>query len=346
MTQDHPLRFLVIRRDNIGDLVCTTPFLTGLRRTYPDASIDVLVNSYNRDVLTGNPDVDEIHAYTKAKHRPEGQSRWDVYAATLRLLMALRRKKFDYAILATPGYQRHDLVFARLAGARQMIGFVERAHQGIEVGVIHKDAHDLHEVEDIWRLAAPLGIQGTPPGLRVIPDAQRMEALWARLSTDMVKRRGPLVAFHISARKPSQRWPAEQFAALAHRLHERHGAVFMLLWSPGSASNPRHPGDDEKAEALHGRLAGLPVHKHPTPDLAELIAALGASDAVVCSDGGAMHIAAALGKPLVCLFGDSTPSRWRPWQARHELLQAPSRDVADLSADEVAAGYERLMGAR
>jgi ADP-heptose:LPS heptosyltransferase len=75
--------------------------------------------------------------------------------------------------------------------------------------------------------------------------------------------------------------------------------------------------------------AAIPV---PTPDLKTLIAALSLAGRVVCPDGGAMHLAAALGKPLVALFGDSPVERWRPWGVPHRVLRPESRDLADLSA--------------
>jgi ADP-heptose:LPS heptosyltransferase len=56
-----------------------------------------------------------------------------------------------------------------------------------------------------------------------------------------------------------------------------------------------------------------------------------------------MHLASALDKPILCFFGDSPPSRWHPWKTHHELLQAPNRDVRDLSVEQALAGFERLM---
>jgi hypothetical protein len=93
-------RLLVIRRDNIGDLVCTTPLIAALRRRFPRARICALVNSYNLPVLEGNPDLDAVYAYTKAKHRPPGTGILSVYWDRLRVMLALRRERFDYAIIA------------------------------------------------------------------------------------------------------------------------------------------------------------------------------------------------------------------------------------------------------
>ena len=74
----------------------------------------------------------------------------------------------------------------------------------------------------------------------------------------------------------------------------------------------------------------------------DLIDALNAADIVICADGGAMHIAAGLGKPLVCLFGKSDAQRWRPWGVPYVLLQKPSLDVAGISVAEVAAAFATL----
>ncbi len=336
-------RILVIRRDNIGDLACTTPLIAGLRARYPEAFLAALVNSYNAPVLSGNPDLDAVYAYTKAKHRESRQGLISTWLESARLFRALRRIGFDCAVLAAPGFQKHALRLARLAGVRQVLGFVSHAGEGrIEIPIPYGAPNALHEVEDVWRLGAALGVDGSPPPMKIVVDASRVQRLEATVAAIKSGPSVPVVALHISARKPSQRWPLERFAELAQQLHQRHGAAFMLLWSPGTSSNPRHPGDDEKAAALVELMKGLPAFACPTPQLAELIAALAVCDRVVCSDGGALHLAAALGKPIVCLFGDSSASRWHPWKVEYELLQSESRDVSDLGVEQVAAAFGRL----
>jgi ADP-heptose:LPS heptosyltransferase len=150
---------------------------------------------------------------------------------------------------------------------------------------------------------------------------------------------------HISARRENQQWPAENFAALIGAIAKRHSVRILLLWAPGEADNPKHPGDDDKARAVVKSCAGVAILPWPTEALSRLIAALSLCDCVVCADGGAMHLAAALGKPILCFFGDSPPERWRPWKTPHELLQPVSRDLKDLSVEQAMAGFERLLRA-
>ncbi|MRR50473.1 MAG: glycosyltransferase family 9 protein [Rhodocyclaceae bacterium] len=320
-------RLLIIRRDNIGDLLCTTPLIAALRERYPKAWIAALANSYNAPVLVGNPHLNAVYAYDKGKHLAGFGDKLHALARRLGLIRELRRQRIDVAILAAAGRQHSAERFARLCGARQVIG-----HEGLSA------PEGLHEAEIVFRLAPCLGLHGEPPVMTLLPDA----ALAAKLAGQVPAVQGTIVGLHISARKPPQRWPAERYAELARRLHVEAGARFLLFWAPGSATDLKHPGDDEKAAALAARLAGLPAAPMPTRSLAELIAGLSLCDSVICSDGGAMHVAAALGKPLVCFFGNSDPVRWRPWGVPHQVLQAPSRDVADISVDQAFAAWQSL----
>jgi ADP-heptose:LPS heptosyltransferase len=318
------MKILVIRRDNIGDLICTTPLLAALRRQWPQAWIGVLANRYNAPILAGNPDIDAVLAYRKAKHRAAGESRWSVWRDTAALLWRLRRMRLDLVLCASPGARR----FARLLGARRV---VEADRAG-----------DAHEVEITCRLLAALGIGAAPGPLVLNPDPQQAGRLRAGLGLPLHERR---IAIHLSARKPRQRWPEERFAGLIRRLLSGgHADRILLFWAPGAEDDAQHPGDDGKAARLLRTLDGLPVTPVPTRELSGLVAGLSLADAVVCSDGGAMHVAAGLGKPIVCFFGNSSVERWHPWGVPYELLQPSSRDVADIGVDEAIAAYDRLMG--
>ena len=344
-SRDRRPRILVIRRDNIGDLVCTTPLLAALRERYPEGHIAALVNTYNRAVLDRNPDVDAVYAYEKGKHRGSGRSLLSVYAERLRLILALRRERFDYAILATPGFAALSLRFARLVGARHVLGYADpgRTHSRLDIALPYDSGSRAHEVEQVFGLLKALGINRAPSEARVFPDpelsAEPAQAL-SRLGGGT-----PVVGVHVSARRRSQQWPAERFAGLIRAIAAPHGARIMLLWAPGEADNPTHPGDDDKANRVVESCRDLPLLPWPTRELPRLIAALSLCDCVICIDGGAMHLAAALHKPILCFFGDSPPERWRPWMTPHELLRPPSRDLRDLSVEEATAGFERLLRA-
>lgn len=341
------LKILLIRRDNIGDLVCTTPMFRALREKYPAARICALVNSYNAAVVRGNPCLDEIFVYTKAKHRQKHQSVTGVHWDWLRMLWRLRRERFDYVITASARFQPRPLRLARFVKPSHIIGFVEDGRPGaqhIDIAVPYTLPQPLHEAEDVFRLLQPLGITGAPPPMFVRPDAAELAAARGRVSEHSAGRAGPLIGVHLSTRKPTNRWPAAKFIELIRRLHVAYPeARFLLLWAPGDSTNPRHPGDDDAAAHIVNSLPGLPLIAYPMGPLEQLIADLSLCDTVITSDGGALHIAAALGKPIVCFFGDVEATRWYPWGVPHVLLQPPTRQAPDITVDEAFNGYQRLL---
>ncbi|HJY76571.1 MAG TPA: glycosyltransferase family 9 protein [Burkholderiales bacterium] len=324
-------RILVVRRDNIGDLVCATPLLAALRRQFPGAHIAALVNSYNAAVLAGNPDVDAVHVYTKLKHRGPAESWIATVLASWRLLSALRTPPFDHVILAKSGFDRHGLAMARRLRSRNIVGFAPE--EPID--------QELHEVEVVMKLAARLGVAGPPGPVRVFAVPERIARWRSRLPN------GPRrwIALHISARKPEKTWPAGHFLDLAKRLGRDPGIGFVLLWAPGPAGDPRHPGDDARAaEVTRAADAGVPLFAARTETLEDLIAALALCRAFIGSDGGAMHLAAGLGLPIVALFENiaSKQRHWHPWQVPYEIVAPETGDFSAIPVDRVEQAWVRL----
>ncbi len=325
-------RILIIRRDNIGDLVCTTPLIRALREQLPNAYIAALVTRYNMAVMEGNHDIDALFSYTKAKHLEPGESAIGIFWNRLMTIWNLRRQRFDW-ILLPGGPQRSAIRFARWIGAKK---------------ILIRDQEDTaggsHHAEQCCHQLLRMGLKFETPSARLTPNPDAVAKIKSTLPSTWQTLKGPIIALHLSARKPSQRWAASMFAETAHQLHQSLGAKFILLWSPGAANNPLHPGDDEKAAEVLNATVGLPVQAVRTKRLVELIGALSLCEAMICSDGGAMHLAASLGIPVVCLFGDSDPQHWGPWKASHRTLQKPSREVADISVQEVTSALVDLLG--
>jgi ADP-heptose:LPS heptosyltransferase len=328
------MKILVIRPDNIGDLVLTTPVFAALRGRFPAASIEALVNSYNAPVLAGHPDVDRLHVYTKSKHREAGVSGLGQFARVARQWLALRERRFDHVIVCAPGFHPRQVRVARTLRAREVTAFVPRGKRvaGVDHPVEYGGPHG-HHLEDTFRILAAHGIAGPPPPPRLgieAPVAPRLAST-------------PLVGIHVSARKPRNRWREAHYAQFMRALHDRTGMQFRLFWSPGDGDDPRHPGDDPLAARIAAQARGLPVEPFATRTLRELAHGIAACDAFVCSDGGAMHLAAALGKPILCFFGDSPASEWHPWGVPYRLLQPPSLDARDIAVDAALEAFDGLV---
>jgi ADP-heptose:LPS heptosyltransferase len=329
--------FLVIRRDNIGDLVCTTPLIAALRQKYSEAWIAALVSHYSAPVLENNPDLDAVFSYQKAKHRAPGQSVLGLYLQRLRMLLALRRRAIDYVILASPGYQASAERLARMVRPRHIVGFDNGSGLADKVVPVQTERM-LHQVENSFRLLRPFGIEGPPPPLKLLPETHQAEVY--RKQLPLVG--GPVVGVHISARELDRRWPDGRYAELISALIAEHQATVVMTWAPGPRDNPQFPGDDDNARGIVERCASDRLIALPTAALTQLIASLAICDYVVCSDGGPVHLAAALGKPVVCLFGSERPELWHPWGVPYRLLQSESHNAADISLAVVLQAFREL----
>lgn len=342
------MRILVIRRDNIGDLVCTTPLLAGLRARYPKAHIAALVNSYNAEVLDNNPHIDAVHSYTKLKHRRLGESRLAILLERVRMLARLRRERFDFVVLAKAGFDRQGLSLARQLRRRHIVGFADpgkRAARFFTSPVPVQAYRELHEVQVLSILAAAMDSYDAEGPLRVYPSQARMEAWRAQLPQLRAGER-VWVAVHVSAREPGRHWAVPNWVELARRLVATGNIGVVLLWAPGPAGDPRHPGDDDKAAEILERVGSSSnMLAAPTSSLADLSAVLALCDAFIGADGGAMHLAAGVGLPMVALFEnlDDKKKHWHPWKVPYELVAPSTLDIADITVEQLLQGWHRLV---
>jgi len=304
-------KILLVRNDNIGDLVCSIPAVQLLRKHFSNAHIHLLVNSYNAPIVEPLVPkwIDHLVVYSKTKHV-------GVNFAQLRRLCSfyyhLRRENYDAVILLMGGQSPQALSFAKWTGADKVFGYGPECD-----GPSYKEG--LHELEYSWNLALHVcGLQEKPP----------VEILYP------VRRTGERIAIQITSRKAGNRWSIEKFNNLIRRIHTLTKNKPILLWSPGDASTSTHPGDDEKAAEIIGTIPEL-VEPRPTATLDDLIAVFTECKTLITPDGGAMHLAAAMGIEVVALFGQSDPVRWKPWTPHACWIQSPSRTIEDISVDQV-----------
>jgi len=139
--------------------------------------------------------------------------------------------------------------------------------------------------------------------------------------------RGPYAVIHPLASSPQKTWPAERFLGIARRMAEEWGLETVFIGGPG---------DDLSPFASHTVVAGAP--------LSEVKALLAGAALFVGNDSGPAHMAAALGVPVLVIFGDSDPHIWRPWKTVSEVIVA-RHDIASVSEAEVFGALRRLRPA-
>lgn len=323
---------LIIRRDNIGDLVCTTPLIEGAKIAYPDARLFLLVNKVTEDVVKHNPHIDRIFVYKKSKHRANNESALSVHFQRLKMFIQLRKIKFDAVILANPVPCKYSLRLAKMAGARHIIG-ADSGDKAIEKPFRRSDFKGKHQVEHAFSYLSAISDkpQDIPPVHVYLTEEERHDAR-TRLQALLPDVR-PLVAIHISSRSAKRRWPVERYAEIIQRLQAENNRV-LIFWSPQGTLGPDDIGDEERARQLLDACDSRYVALYPTASIRELMAGFDLCQRILCSDGGQMHIAAGLGKPQVVFFGDTDKDIWHPWSGEYHILQSASGDCVDITVDE------------
>lgn len=337
-------KIIFIRRDNIGDLVCTTPAITATRQAFPGAKIGILVNTYNADIVSNNPDINEVYVYKKAKHSTD-KGKCSIWFDNARLLLRIRKEQYDVAIGCgsfSPMLARYTL----LTGAKRRIGYYRKGSTDVSKNVYYTDpicpaAGYEHETIKIFRLLEPIGISGCPGRMAVYPLRQELDEFSAFMAHHRSDRARRLIAIAISARIKVNKWPVEKFTELISTLLERNEYSILLLWAPGSRDNLTFPGEDEIAQSIIARFTGR-ILAYPTLTIPALIAAIASSDIVVTLDTGSLHISAGLQKPTVALMTKTKELSWYPWETRNIVISA-DKSVEAIPVELVAGAVEKLL---
>ena len=297
-------RILLIRLRSIGDIVLLTPALAMLKAWRPDLVVSVLIETHYRELLEGNPDVDEVLEVdsTKGANRLAGGG-----SASLRLLRELRRRRFGLCLNLHGGPKSTWLT--ALSGARWKAGFHHYRARPI-YDVLVPDARLIlgHEgVHTAELQAAALYFLGLPraviPRARIVVKLEFREWWQAKRASFGLEPGADYAVIQPAALYATKEWPAEKFAAIGRYLECERGLV------PIYTCGPRESATLDAVE----RAAGERLRRLKGASLGQLAAVLGGARVFVGNDSGPAHMAAALARPVVVIFGSSSSRIWGPW---------------------------------
>jgi heptosyltransferase-2 len=318
------MRLLVVAPNWIGDTLLAQPLLVRLRARHPGLRIDAMAPEWTAPVLRRMPQIEDV-IEVPFRH---GEL---ALRARLRLARRLRKRRYDEAIVLPNSFKSALVPF--LAGIPRRVGFTGEARYGV-LNVRHRldEAATPLMVERYLQLAEGPGrpVERPIPAARIDVDEANLLIAVSRLGLD---RSRPVVALCPGAEYgPAKRWPARHFAALARALASRGRSVWLL-----GASGDRALGDE-----VVGLAAGEPVNLCGRTDLAAAIDLLSVAEAVVTNDSGLMHVAAALGRPLVALYGSSSPAHTPPLAPRARIVKLEI-ECSPCFARECPLGHFRCM---
>lgn len=333
-------KILIVRNDNIGDVILTTPAVEALRKCYPDAYIAILVAEYAREAIEGNPYLDKIYSYQKAKHSKGNKfmALWRQY----KVIKEIRKDKFDLAIGIRSAFSPSQgwLVFA--SGAPLRLGHYPKEKRylsflyNIYADEIADKTHEVIRALNILKRidVDPELVSGERKELFFsVPEEEKVNVR-GFIERNGLKKSKKLICLHISKRQEEGRWwDVKNYIALADSLIERKDIDLVLNWPPK---------EKPLAEEILSKAKKQPLI-FISKGIKSLAAFLRECNIFITLDGGAMHIATAVNTPTIAIFGKTDTEVWHPWGEGHIALKRGD-NYNSVTVEDVTNAVNKIMG--
>ena len=332
------MKALLLRLSAIGDVVHALPMLSALHRHGWQAGW--LAEPAGRTLLHGHPYLWQLAAAPAARRFDGGQAR-----ATLR---DLRRSRYDVA-LDVQGLWK-SAAWGRLSGARRVVGYAREGRvEPLSSVLLHERVRltsGAHAIDENLALLRAIGIDAVGTREFVFPDTQpqarRVEAALAAAGVAP----GSFAILNAGGGWPEKLWPPEGYGAVARGLRER-GLHALVTWGPG---------EQALADRVVAASDGAAQRCFPT-DLRELVELIRRARALVAADTGPLHLACAVGTPVVGIYGPTDPARNGPFSPEDVVVRregppdprhrtrflVPPHQLASIPATEVLDAIDRRL---
>lgn len=316
-------KILIVRSDRIGDVVLTTPIIKIIRDHYPQSHIAFLTGPKTIDLVEGNPYLNEVIIYDKYRLHKD-------FFKTILFSFALKKKKFDVALIFNPSKRAHWICW--LANIPVRIGYSRKSGFLLTHRFKDKKGEGLQS-ESFYNeeLLSVLGIPMRYSTELFVPDldfrqngsCRRNTPLFSQAAKSGVPVSAPpilskfkdetFLVINPSASCPSKKWPAQNFALLCNLIFEKLNLHIVLI------------GNDEDCKKVQD-LSRAPLNVlSENLKLNELASLFKKTCLHISGDTGPMHIASAVGTPVISIFGRNLPGlgpkRWAPLKGNNSYVQ-------------------------
>jgi heptosyltransferase II len=292
-----PQKILVINTKYLGDLIVSTPALRALRRSYPSASISLLVRSIYAGVLKGNPNVDEIIGFDFSIKKWGGLKR---LKAEYGFVKQLRRRNFDTVISLQAGDRYTQWAF--LCGAKRRIGPGKQNMSFLLTDKVAVYEDTISYLDYYLELALAGGAKENGKKTEFVFDGSGNDWLNGFLTRHGIVNNDTIVGIHPGAGEPARIWPLENFIALINRLLENKKLKVILILGPGELNI---------ADRFNSGFSERVIIADTSESIQNLALLIRKSDLFISHDSGAHHLAAALDVPSITLMPEDKITTWK-----------------------------------
>ncbi len=321
-----PKRILIVRPSALGDVCKTVPVLASLRRAFPEARIDWLVQDTFADAVAHHPGLDRVILFDRAGMGR--RMRMLRPGLALAFISKLRKAKYEL-VLDCQGLARSSL-FTRVTGARKRIGHAdvpELAWLGYNIKV--DEENRLHTVDRMLSLVKAAGVEPVQD-MRLFTSPASQHWALQRLGDDR-----PVTVIAPTSRWSGKRWPKERFAQVAKHLLDNHGHRIAIVAGPGE-ENQCGPVI-ELAESHPDRVLDL----IGTTSIGQLMGIIERASLLIANDSAALHMAVGFDRSIIALFGPTSIEKVGPYLQDSSVIQHITPEDTLNHKDEAAG--QQLM---
>lgn len=282
-------RILIIQTAFLGDVVLTIPLIMATKKAFPDAYLSVMVIPKVKEILDNNPDIDEIIVYDKKGKEHSWRSFLDLVAK-------VKAHHFNVAILPHRSLKSALLCF--LARIPKRIGFTAAAGRILYTDKVpYRQSPKIHEIDRNLDLLKPLGVKDRKAAIFIDPGKEAINHTLELYNEYEIKATDLVIGINPGSVWPTKRYATEKYAALADRLIQELKASIIIIGSPA---------DIAIADKMARQMRGTALNLAGRTSLPQMAAIVKRFNLLVTNDSGAMHIAVAMGVPVVAVFGATT----------------------------------------
>lgn len=320
--KDKIKNMLLVRRNNIGDMICAIPMFRTLRKEFPDAHMTVLAEESNAEIIQGASFIDDVIIYKK---RPGIYA--NKYLGYYKLLKQ-NNKYYDLIITAKVGFSSLLAFISLVSGAEIRMGCIPDTWHPLQFCYNFpvkncKQWKSLRQVEGLLALIKTIGIEHTVKDIKIEIAPSSKDKASDFFQKNGIQRDKNIVVSNISNNKPENTWPLERFKETANVLSKQYKTTYIITSSPS---------DKDKALRLSKEINNaLYFETHKVMDFAALVSE---SALLICGEGGAMHIGAGVDTPTISLWGKYRPVKWIPYGEKQFVLKK-GKHVNTISASDV-----------
>lgn len=333
---------LIIRLDGLGDTVLTLPFIDSIRSVWPECNITFLASPLGAEVFTDDSRIDQIWMLDMAT---------STFQERVAFGFRVRRECFDAVFCLNEKFW--PAIWALMSGASIRAGFdpgwsqfpkavLRRLTLTHRVSLPNKPHEaSIHEIDRYLQLLAPPGLNTHALPLRMcVPDSKKLTAT-NLLKAMFASNSHNVVCIHLSQKWTLEEWSETDLMPLLQTLLQETDHFFVLTAGPAEQDLGSH---------IESMLSSDRIRQAPRLELLTWAALLAQCRAIVTMDTGAVHVAAAVGCPVIDIFPTRNfihaSSRWAPWKVRHRSLERPlagGADVRNRFFVEVAESLKQVL---